>query len=477
MERANLSPINHFDDLYNRLYRSANQSKTEAEILTAESLNLAIENARNVFTDDIDLTAEKTTSPAHEIIEKLKTMLDKYIKREELDKLRSEAQELVNNLQYRYYQTRVTSFTPFLVIDDATTTKHVSLEIFKGYFCNGSEAKLTISDRSCRLVKSKSDKSSLTFHVPQDIRSRTAHFSLLEAKLEVEAKESIFSAEKIQSNYKLMLAVLPRIAGRASVTYVTEEEVRMDEKKISENRSFDGTKSPDKVVSFKYSITPDEGYSIDTTKQPTLIRTDARGPHTEEILSVSADKIDVKVKLNKGEKTGKVTVAVEFEQFKMVSNTKERKKDYKLNWKDPIDFKPESKEKIKVSFTDYNKVTQEYTKSSLDNKHILQIQEENGAWKIWAERPKDLAALSELAPVEEKEISTTPSEPVSDAPVNNYSQDLMQKFYDLLSALSWKSSPLLEDAEKLKEELEKSMISPDDAKGKVEDLLHRSQIG
>jgi hypothetical protein len=170
----------------------------------------------------------------------------------------------------------------------------------------------------------------------------------------------------------------------------------------------------------------------------------------------------------------------------------ERVEDFEMNWKDSKLLEPKANEKVsKVFFTDYKKVKQEYGEASIDHQHILQISvEENGSWKIWAEPPKDLCALSEKPPeekialevndaVKEGVTSIDPEIIQEQTPVISYPIVLQNKLFELYSLLTtWTSSSslseqsanLLEDAEKLKGQLSQSVLSPEDAANQIEKL-------
>lgn len=179
-----------------------------------------------------------------------------------------------------------------------------------------------------------------------------------------------------------------------------------------------------------------------------------------------------------------------------------RIEEFEMNWKDSKLLEPKENEKISyISFTDYNKVTRELLSifSPIDHQPILQYSvEKNGAWKIWAEPPKDLSALSEKIPeekitvevevkVEEKiteEVKVVAEEGVSSTdpvivqeqtPVVSYPSILGTRLYELYSLLTnWRSSEqsasLLGDAEKLKDQLITSTITSEDAANQIEEL-------
>lgn len=177
-----------------------------------------------------------------------------------------------------------------------------------------------------------------------------------------------------------------------------------------------------------------------------------------------------------------------------------RKEEFEMNWRDSKLLEPKEKEKISYfSFTDYKKVKQVLPSP----KTTLQISvEENGSWRIWAEPPKDLCALSEKIPEEkiavkvkvavEEGVSSTDAETVQEqTPVVSYPSMLGSKLYELYSLLTnWRSSPLseqsdslLKDAESLKKKLSQSAISPEEAATQIDlltqsvNLLHESRQG
>ena len=391
------------DDTIQQALQNAKDAGVELELEAGREIALAIENAKNAYKDSLDYTIDKVSVAAKNAFDRLSSMVDKFQKTtgNELKDLEIQAQQLLNTLPFSSKQPQLSNVTPrYIVVDDVARD---SLVTFKGNFPYsakaGFEPSLDFSGNKCLLVDSNTQ--SLTFQIPPSAFKDAPknQYSYKTGNLQVPWDDGWVMSHKTEFDYKVGLGALPQTAGTGSAEYVAHD-IQHNAKAVSSQAfNLDGNNwYPEHWHTVDTPIVPEQGWTIDLSKPPSLVVVPIHGKHKQEIVSVAPNQIVVRVELycKEGHDIGIMQFRVDYNVYQDVPIEKKRVENFVMNWKDSLLLVPQKNETIsKVIFNDYKGTHQEYGAPTLDG--ILQIEAEgNGSWKIWAEPPQ--AGLSkELA--------------------------------------------------------------------------------
>ncbi len=211
------------DDALEKATQGAIKAGIELEIGAGLEIENAIEQVKNAYRDELNVTTDKISKAAKVAFDDLKTMVEKFLKatNDELAELESEAQQLVDQLPFSNPRPLLRKVHPrFLVIDDLA---RASLVIFKGNFVSsgtpGFTPSLVFANKVCYLVDSNNQ--SLTFQVPHTAFNDTTanQYSYKTGELTIPWDDGYIFSHKTQSVFQVGLSALPYWAGYGTVLY------------------------------------------------------------------------------------------------------------------------------------------------------------------------------------------------------------------------------------------------------------------
>ncbi len=313
--------------------------------------------------------------------------------------LKLEAQQIVNTLPFTSKQPQLSKVSPrYLVVGDL---EKVSRVVFRGNFPDsakpGFDPSLTFAGKPCVIFNKTTQE--ITFEVPGSIFSEAdkARYSYVVGKLVTPWDDGWIWSHKTQFEYQVGLGALPRIAGTAVAEYVDKGSERVTKAASSPTYFYDGNNwYPEHWHTIYQDIFPEPGWSVDISKGANLIVEHVHGDHKQEIVSVTPDKITLKIGLycKSGSDIGKVRIRVDYTSWQYKSYEKKRTESYEMNWKDDFLLKPAEHEEIgQVVFTSYDGSIQRFAAPDIGDRSVLKVSSEgNGVWKLWAEAPKGIEA-------------------------------------------------------------------------------------
>lgn len=523
---TNLAPLDGFfgnllDGLFNRVNSTIQKAIDEAttagielEIDAGKEIDLAIQNVKNAYKDDLNYTIDKVGKAAQGAFNQLDSMVQQFEQQvgSEMNTLMVQAQQLVNSLPFSSKQPQLTSLQPrYLVIDSLATS---SLVTVKGNFPasakTGFTPSLTFGNTPCSLVDSSTK--SFTFQVPHQIFSdaQQNRYSFTTGNLQVPWDNGWwFLSHKTEFDYKVGLGALPQVAGQGSVTYRSTETIPPAASLPHTSCQHQTNNNPDTVLA---EFFPDADWAIDVTQQVVLhtqLNHKDENPGLTEIVSIAPDKIVVKIFPKPG---GVLTTWVDFHEFPPATvKVNDRVENFEMNWKDAKLLQPQGDEAIyQVNFTNYAEHVEPFAAPEVGSQNTLQIiAESGGVWKIWAQPPIDLTLTMEQVPAQvreklvllqqldhlrtlanvPKELRIVPAGLVSlanrtvvehklsstqtESSSATYSYQLgkeVQKLSEEIESFGSQESTLLDDVNKLKEALSQQKIDEKTAKSQLQEL-------
>ena len=313
--------FNRVDKTVNNAVQEAKNALIEAEIETGRELELALDQVKNFYRDQLDYTLDKVNKAAVDAFNRLDTLVQSFEKDidRKLEEIAANAQQLINSLPFASKQPQLTSVKPrFIVINDLA-----SLVVFKGNFPwsakPGFEPSLTFAGKKCAFVDSSTQ--SLAFKVPHSAfeNDPAEKYSFTTGTLQVPWDEGVLWSSKTEYDYKVGLGALPKLAGKGYVEYVSHSKVRDTQGHSSDHIPINGNEWNKKETWHrdKVYIRPSSGWLIDVSKTPQLRIKHEHGKHNQHISSVSSEQIvvDYEVYADKGKDIGIFYLWVDFEQY------------------------------------------------------------------------------------------------------------------------------------------------------------------
>lgn len=401
-----------FDNVNSTIKQAVDDIKNaakELEIEASQDLTRAIDQIANCYEKELDKTIDKVSKEAEKAFNSLKSLVLKFEAdgEKDLSEIMSQAQQIANTLPFSSHQPQYTSLKPRnAVISDPIKETLVKITgVFPYGTTPGYTPCLKFDDKQCPLVDASTQ--ALIFQVPNSVLTgdNVQKFGYSVGELVVPWNRSKWLGKwhvrDAEYKYKIALGALPQQAGIGSVEYLANDTVRTTET-TTNNYKFNGNTYYDNGHTHWHTcyqdIFPKEGWKIDVSKPPIMTPHHEHGDHNQEILSVSSEKIVLKVDLHcsEGHTIGIVNIDVKFDQYIDNQVENRRKEDFAMKWSESKLLEPKGNEKVnKVIFDDYKGSHQEYAGPDLKS-GILKVEAEaNGMWKVSAEPPQELTLKSE----------------------------------------------------------------------------------
>lgn len=387
-----------FDRVNETIENSIQQTESagvDLEIEAGREIALAIEGVKNRYKESLDYTLDRVSVEAKKAFNQLDTMVQSFEKmeRDELDDLKSRAQQLANTLPFSKKEPQLTRVEPQYLVLGKTASVVVR---FVGNFVwsgkKGFEPSLKMQDLDCRLIQSTTQK--LEFEIPRSLMKGQAYqYGYQLGHLKVPYDDGWVWSHRNEFDYKVGLGLLPLSPGKITVEYATKRQETVTRNQDSRYFKENGNDYyPQHWHTKVETVYPAKGWQIDVTKAASLKVFHEHGNHQQSIESVTPTAITCKVGLycKSGSDIGIFHFCVNYYECQEKTVVDIREEEVKLQWGDSAVLTPKEGETVsRVRFSAFDGSKQEFSGPDQSRLYLKVGAEADGSWKIWAEAPKE----------------------------------------------------------------------------------------
>lgn len=394
--------LNHLMDQVQQAIVDARNAGLNLEIEAGREVGLAVENAKNAFSQSLNESMDRIDSTMRKAMDQLSSMAQEVQERNEvaLRTTTARVQQFINTLPFANLQPQVTDVTPRYIVPVPEDKKYnVSIKFFGNFMFAAHEAhqpELLVNGQN--FVPSANTTQELDFSVPSTVlfppgSTDPSKVSLVSAQLNIPWQRSEFWGMRHITEvdqYRIQMGALPSSPGQITFQYTTPRVVREQQKFIQGGFHLASTREAgnDDQKDVPFKVTPHTGWHVvrgSSRIEQFCGQGDYSYPH---LISDDADAVVYQATtIHHGAgSSGSMDFSIAFDEYREVTVQDPHSENIVLNWGDSVAI---TQAVGRIIFQAFDGSHAEFAGADLSNRYI-KIRDQGGTLIVSTADPSTL---------------------------------------------------------------------------------------